>query len=92
MKNKLIKTILVIFFLIGLPLCAVEQESTEKTQYTIENIYLEWDPYTGDYIDQYKFLLDDGNVWVIHWFDYEHSSLSWHVGDVVELPSIGHYR
>ncbi len=55
--------------------------------HTIKGVYFEWDPYEGNYIDEYIFTLEDDSTWTFNWYVYERNHLSLRVGDEVEISS-----
>ena len=57
--------------------------------HTVKGIYDEWDPYEGQYIERYIFILEDYSVWIIHSYTYNRNHLSLRIGDEVEITSLG---
>lgn len=57
------------------------------TRHTIKNVFIEWDPYEGNYIYEYTFMLDDDSFWLIPWDVYEINELALTVGGEVEIAS-----
>lgn len=48
-------------------------------------LHLNFDPYTGDLVDEYLFLLDNGTVWRFYWSLYDFNNLSLAVEDSVMI-------
>jgi len=64
------------------------KENPDAAQRCIKSVYFEWDPYEGNYIDEYIFVLDDNSTWMFNWSIYERNHLSLRIGDVIEILSL----
>lgn len=53
--------------------------------HTIKDVHFRWDPYRGDYIDEYIFLLEDDSIWIFNWSVYEFNQLCLQAGDEVAI-------
>lgn len=57
----------------------------EDVLHTVKGTYFEWDPYEGNHIDEYIFILDDESSWTINWSVYERNHISLNVNDEVVI-------
>jgi guanosine-3',5'-bis(diphosphate) 3'-pyrophosphohydrolase len=69
-----------------------EQKGSNVVRHKIKSVLFRWDPYEGNYIDEYIFTLDDGSVWNFDWSPYERNGLALRVGDEIQISSLGNHQ
>jgi hypothetical protein len=63
------------------------QDETTRS-HTVIRKQFEFDPYEGNYIDEYIFTLDDGSKWRFDWFIYEINKLNVQENDIIEIKQV----
>lgn len=89
MKSTITNLLIIINLFIFSSLTAGDDEELNDLAFygfhKVTQIHIEFDPYEGDYIDEYWFLLDNHMVLNFEWYLYQSNDLNIKIGDLVKI-------